>query len=273
MESSYVKNKLEQIKREGYGLHLEGVLSDAFDIHKKSILPGFVATFLYIVVMMIVGLTMFESIYGVGISDFMDMIQKNPQALESSVENIPLTSKLIYAAVSGLAAGLVAPLLSGLYKVAFNTKFGGNGNVSDLFGYYKQPYFSNIFIYTFLFSFILQVINIGLEQIIPGFGSFIGIILQIIAGVTFVLTAPFIVFGNLNWMEALKASMTVTSKNWFFLLFILAIAFIIFIIGIFFCGIGILFTYPFMFFVTFVLYNTIIGFPNTQDDISKIGEE
>lgn len=273
MESNYVKNKLEQIKREGYGLHLEGVLSDAFDIHKKSILPGFVATFLYIVVMMVVGLTMFESIYGVSITEFIEVIQRNPQALESSVENISLTSKLIYAAVSGIAAGLIAPLLSGLYKIAYNTKFGRNGSVGDLFTYYKQPYFSNILIFSFLFSFILQIVNIGLEQVLPGLGSFIGIVLQIILGVTFVLTVPFIVFGHLNWTEALKASMAVTSKNWFFLLFILAIAFIIFIIGIFFCGIGMFFTYPFMFFVTFVLYDKIIGFPGTNDDISKIGEE
>lgn len=273
MENLYVKNKLEQVKREGYGLHLEGVLSNAFDIHKKSILPGLLATFLYLFVMMVVAFLMFEHVYGVNVNEFVDLLQRNPQALESSMANIPLTSKLIYAGVSSLAAAFVAPLLSGLYKVAFNTQYGVNGSTSDLFAYYKQPYFMNIFIYSFLFSVVLQLINIGLEQAIPGMGSFVGVLLQIIAGVTFVFTVPFIVFGNMNWIQALKASTTVTSKNWFFLLFILAIAFIIFVIGIFFCGIGILFTYPFMFFVTFILYNTIIGFPNTKDDISKIGEE
>lgn len=273
MESNYVRNKLEQIKREGYGLHLEAVLSNAFDIHKKSILPGFVATFIYMVVIIIVGLSMFETTYGMGLSDFFEMIQRNPEAMETTMANIPMTSMLISYLVSGLAGALIMPMLSGIYKVAFNTKYGGNGSVSDLFAYYKGSYFLNIFIYSFLFSVLVQLINLGLEKALPGIGSLLGILVMILLSVTFIFTIPFIVFGNLNWIEALKASVAVTSKNWFFLFFILVISFIISFIGVIFCGVGFLFTMPFLYIATFVLYDTIIGFQGTEDIISKIGEE
>lgn len=272
MENSFVKNKLEQIKREGYGLHLEGVLSDAFDIHKKSILPGFLATFLYLVVMMVVGLSMFGTLYGMSLTEFVEMVQKNPNALEATMGSISWTSILIYSAVSGVAGGLVAPLLSGIYKVAYNTQYGVNGSTSDLFAYYKQPYFLNIFIYTFVLSFVLQILNFGLDQSIPVFGALIAFVIQIFLSVTFVLTIPFIVFANFSWIEALKASMAVTFKNWFFLFFILLISVIISFIGVIFCGIGVLFTFPFLYIATFVLYDKIIGFNNEKDDIAKIGE-
>ncbi|SMC51534.1 DUF2189 domain-containing protein [Moheibacter sediminis] len=272
MENSFVKNKLEQIKREGYGLHLEGVLSDAFDIHKKSILPGFVVTLLYFLILMIVGLSMFGMVYGMSLTEFMETAQRNPNALEAALSNIALNSKLISSLLSAVVTALITPMLAGLYKVAYNTQYGGNGSVSDLFVYYKQPYFSNIVIYTFLFTAIMQLVNVGFDEFIPGFGSFIYLILFIILSVFLVFTIPFIVFGNFSWIEAVKSSISVTSKNWFFLLFILAISFIISFIGVIFCGVGILFTFPFLYIATFVLYDKIIGFNNEADDISKIGE-
>lgn len=271
MANLYVKNKLEQINREGYGLHLEGVLSAAFDIHKKSIIPGFVATLIYVFVMVALNLSMFEARFGMNMTEFVDTAQRNPAAIEAAMQNIPFSNMLMFGLAGAVVGSLIAPLLSGMYKTAFNTQFGANGSVSDLFAYYKSPYFLKIVIFSFLYSFLLQLINLGLEEVLPGLGSLIGVLVTIVFGVTFILVIPFMVFGNLSLVDSVKASMLVTSKNWFFLLFILAISFIIVIIGVFFCGIGILFTYPFMYFVTFVLYDKIIGFPSNIDEISEIG--
>lgn len=273
MEKSFTKNKIEQVVRNGYGLSLEGVLSNAFEIHKKLIFPGLLATLLYGFIMLIVGLLMFENVYGMSMSEFMDAIQRNPEIIEASVAGVPLTSKIVLALVSGLASALVAPLVYGLCKAAYNTEFQVNASISDLFAYYKQPYFLNIFIYSFLFSFVLQALNLGLDLAIPGIGSFLGLIIQGVLSVTFILVVPFIIFGNLNWSEAIAASAKVTSKNWFFLLFILIITFIIVLLGAIFCGIGILFTYPFLYFIIYVLYKEIIGFSGTNDEIAHIGEE
>lgn len=273
MENNYVKNKLEQIKREGYGLHLEAVLSKAFDIHKKVIIPGLMATLLYVFVMLLTSLMMFETLYGMNLMDFMDALQRNPAAIESAMANIPLSSMLVYSLVFSGVTGLVSPLLAGIYKVAYDTQYGGNASVSDLFSYYRQPYFLNIFIYSFLFAAIMQFTGLFLAQEMPGLGSILAFLMQVVLSVSFIFTIPFIIFGKFSWIDALKSSLNVTFKNWFFLFFILAISMIISVIGVIFCGIGILFTYPFMYIATFVLYDTIIGFPKENDDISRIGEE
>ncbi len=272
MESNYVKNKLEQINREGYGLHLENVLSTAFDIHKKIILPGFIATLLYVFAMLVMSLTMFETLYGINLAEFMDMVQRNPAAVESTMGNIGMTSMLIYSLVFGVVTGLITPLLAGIYKIAYHTQYGGSPSISGLFYYYRQPYFLNIFIYSFLFAAVIQFLNLFLAQSLPIWGAILAFLIQVVVSVTFVLTVPFIVFANYSWIEALKASMNVTTKNWFFLFFILVISLIISILGVIFCGIGILFTYPFIHIATFVLYDKIIGFSKGEDLISEIGQ-
>ena len=273
MEKSFTQSKIQQVVRNGYGLSLEGVLSNAFELHKRLIFPGLLVTLVYAVVMvMVVGL-MFENIYGMSMSEFMNAVQTNPQKITVAAAGIPLASKITSALVSGIAGAFIAPMLYGLYKIAFSTEFEVHAPTSDLFAYYKQPYFLNIFIYTLLFSMVLQALNLGMDSAsFPG-GWLISLVIQIILSVTFILVVPFIVFGNLNWMEAIKASARVTSKNWFFLLFILIITFIIVIIGFFFCLVGGLFTYPFMYFIAYVLYKEIIGFSSTGDEISRIGEE
>lgn len=270
METDYVRKKLEQIKREGYGLHLEGVLSNAFDIHKKVIIPGLVATLLYVFAMLLTSLTMFETLYGMSLMEFMETIQRNPNAIESTMANIPLSSMVIYSVVFSVVTGLIAPLLSGIYKVAYDTQYGGNASVSDLFSYYRQPYFLNIFIYSFLFAAVLQFTGLFLAQEMPGLGSIVAFLIQVVLSVSFIFTIPFIIFGKFSWVEALKSSISVTSKNWFFLFFILAISAIISFLGVIFCVIGILFTYPFIYISTFVLYDKIIGFSNDEIVNSEI---
>ncbi len=273
MEKNFTQNKIEQVVRDGYGLSLEGVLSQSFEIYKRAILPGVVATFLYILAMGFVGLFMFESLYGMSLTDMIKVGQNNPSALEATFGAVETSSMLVYSVVMALMMALIAPLLSGLYKVSYKNKYESEGSVADLFSYYRQPYFLNIFIFSFLFGLILQLLNFSLEQALPLFGGMIGILIQIFLSVSLILTIPFIVFGKLSWIEAFQASFKVTFKNWFFLFFILLISSIIAFVGIVLCGIGFLFSYPFLFTSTFVLYDEIIGFNNHPDEISKIGGE
>lgn len=271
MEKNYTQNKIERVVRDGYGLSLEGVLSQSFEIYKRTILPGVVATFLYVVVMGIGAFFMFEAVYGMGFTDMMKVAQSNPAALETTLGAVQTSSMLFYSIVMAFLIALVTPLLSGLYMVSYKNKYETEGSVSDLFVYYRQPYFLNIFIFSFFFGLIIQLINFFLEQAIPGFGGILGFILQIFLNVSLVLTIPFIVFGKLSWVEAFQASFKVTFKNWFFLFFILLISAIIAFIGVILCGIGFLFSYPFLYTSTFILYDEIIGFSETNDEISQIG--
>jgi len=271
MENNFTRNKIEQVVRNGYGLSLEGILSQSFEIYKRTILPGIIATFLYVAAMGTGALLMFETIYGMSLTEMIKAAQSNPAALETTLGSVQTSSMLIYSAVMAFLMALITPLLSGLYKVSYKNKYETEGSVSDLFAYYCQPYFFNIFIFSFLFGLVVQMLNFFLSQAIPVFGGLIGFLIQIFLGVSLILTIPFIIFGKLSWIEAFQASFKVTFKNWFFLFFILLISGIIAFIGVILCGIGFLFSYPFLYTSTFILYDEIIGFPGANDEISQIG--
>jgi uncharacterized membrane protein len=270
MEKNFTQNKIEQVVRDGYGLSLEGILSQSFEIYRRAILPGVIATFLYLIVMGFGGLSMFKTLYGMSLMEMIKTAQDNPVAVETIINSVETSSMLIYSAVMALIIALITPLLSGLYKVSYKNKYESESSVADLFSYYRQPYFLNIFIFSFLFGLISQLLSFFLGQAIPVFGSLIGFLIQVFLGVSLILTIPFIIFGNLSWIEAVRASFKVTLKNWFFLFFILLISTIIAFIGVILCGVGFLFSYPFLYTSTFILYDEIIGFPQ-QDEISEIG--
>lgn len=274
MKNIHIENKLRQVSEEGYGLHLEGVLSTAFNVFKKAFFPGFVVTLIFVIVLLAANLLMFSTIYGIGFFKFIQSATENPASMEAVLGGeIQLSILIVFNFVISVATAILTPMLAGLYKVSYNAQHNEVVSVSDLFAYYKQPYFFNIFLYSFVFGFGLQLVNIGLSQVMPSLSGSASFAIQIVLSVTFILTVPFIVFGELSWTEAVKASIKVTSKNWFFLFFILAIAAIISFIGVFLCGIGFLFTYPFLYFTTYALYENIIGFSNDYDPISELGQK
>lgn len=269
---NYIKRRVNQVSNEGYGLHLESLLSRAFDIFKKSFWQLSLVTFLYVFTVMLVWLSMFETLYGFSIEEMMTEIQENPTLLESTMSEMSLKSSLFYSLAFSLVVGLIAPAFAGINKLSLSVKNGGHAMQSDLFAYYRQPYFLNIFIYSFLLAFILQFSGFLLAQYIPLYGGALSVSAQIGLNVSLVLTIPFIVFGKMTWIEAMRASMKITFKNWFFLMFVLAIGLILSYLGVLLCGIGLFFTYPFFYVLIFVIYDDVIGFEEEKDAISEIGE-
>lgn len=270
MEKQFTKNRIEQIIREGYGLSFDGVFSQSFEIYKRSFFSGVVATLFYLLSIGFVLFFMFEYMYGMSLTEMIKTVQTNPETVETTLYSIQTSSKLLNAVVMALAMALVAPLISGIFNVSYKTKYEEGSSVSDLFSYYRQPYFLNIFLYSFFFSLVMQLPNIYLEQVMPVFGGLLFIVIQIFLGVSLILTIPLIVFGKLSWVEAFQASYKIIIKNWFNIFFILLISGIIAVGGIFLCCIGFLFSYPFLFIVNFTLYDEIIGFYD-YDEIADIG--
>ncbi|HUH34413.1 MAG TPA: hypothetical protein VL022_01140 [Moheibacter sp.] len=271
-QNQFVKNKVDQVNVQGYGLHLEGILSQAWAIFKKTFLSLSVVSLVYMLTMVVIWSLMFESLYGYSFAEIIQMAQDNPEALESSMGNFTLTSSLIYSLVFGLGTALVAPILAGIFQVCYRQKYEGGSSSSDLFVFYKTPYFGNILIYSFLLSFVLQMLNFLMSEWVPTMGGMLGTFLQVLIQVSLVFTIPLIVFGKMGWIEAMQSSIKITTKNWFFLFFVLAIGLILSMLGILLCGIGVMFTYPFFYVVVFAIYDEVIGFNQSNDPIAEIGE-
>jgi uncharacterized membrane protein len=80
------------------------------------------------------------------------------------------------------------------------------------------------------------------------------------------LTIPFIVFGKLNATDAIKSSCIIMVKKPFDLWALLIVAGLVSIVGIIGCGIGLFFTIPFLYSMTYAIYAAIIGFESNEVD-------
>ena len=141
-------------------------------------------------------------------------------------------------------------LFGGLYSAAFKQIRGEQIAVGDLFS--GGRYFSRM---------IGAAILIGIASII---GSILCFIPGLIVGGLAFLTAPMIVEGGKGTIDAIKASVEVTKRDWImFTLFAIALALIAGAGGIA-CGVGVLATYPLLFLGHAVAYRDLVGMPGAH---------
>lgn len=269
---NFVKSQIDRIESEGYGLNLESLLSRTFNIYKKSFFQLSLVMLLYTFALVFTWFLMFEFIYGVEFVELIEMAQDDPSIVNGVMANIDLSRGLIYSAVLAVATAIVSPIFAGVNKLAYQIHNDRPFSIGDLFAYYKQPYFSNIFVFSLILAFVVQFLGVVLMQVIPQLASIASIWIQIFLNVSLIFVIPLIVFGDMKWVEAMKASFKISFKNWFFLLFVLGIGLILSYLGILLCGVGIIFTYPFFYVLIFVIYDDVIGFEEEKDLISEIGE-
>lgn len=79
------------------------------------------------------------------------------------------------------------------------------------------------------------------------------------------LSTPLIIFGNQKGLEALKASVSLSSKQFMNLFLLLLVAFFGSLVGLIGFCIGIFFTIPFTISMQFAIYHSIIGFENENE--------
>jgi uncharacterized membrane protein len=79
------------------------------------------------------------------------------------------------------------------------------------------------------------------------------------------LTIPFIIFGKLSSIDAIKSSIIIVSKQPLILLGLIIVSLIAAIIGIFGFCIGMLFTMPFVYSMNYMIYKNIIGIDSVKE--------
>jgi hypothetical protein len=146
--------------------------------------------------------------------------------------------------------GAMSWLFSGLYSAAFKQIRGESISVGDLFS--GGQYFVRM-----LGALFLIAIAAGIGSIfclIPGL---------IVYGLAF-LTFPMIVGGGKGTIDAIKASIEVTKRDWImFTIFSVALYFIA-SAGALACGVGILATLPLLFLGQSLAYRDLVGIPGSQ---------
>src|SRR5262245_6303155 len=196
---------------------------------------------LMILVMALVGMAIYLPFLGI----FMAMAPSFPQDGE-----IPIGLLMLYPALILAILSASAWMLGGIYNAAFKQIRGEQIAVGDLFS--GGQYFGRI-----LGALLLIAIaaNIGgILCLIPGL---------IVYGLTF-LTYPMIVEGGKGTIDAIKASIDVTKRDWIMFTIFAVALYLIAIAGSLACGIGALATLPLLFLGQALAYRDLVGMPGAQ---------
>ena len=225
-------------------------INETFEIYKKIAVTGGLA-FMAITIILI-------AFVGIGISAFVDLDKFSETMKTFNPDTLSIQGKLIYLGIVVLFSVLISPFNAGMLKIAEQADKNETVEFSSLFKYVNSKYYLDII----LFSTILVVISVGssmiLKGILPNFiGSALGFMISFfITTITFI-GIPLIIFKEMNFINALKHSITNILSQFFIVLLLIVLAEIAAFIGIFLFCFGIFFTFPFYYAMQYVIYKNI----------------
>ncbi|MCC9071103.1 hypothetical protein LNQ49_05770 [Flavobacterium sp. F-65] len=243
------QQRIEEIKKIGYELDFSNVFNHAFENYKKIALYAGSFIIIFYFLLGVFGSGLVISIFG--IENF------TRESLEN-VQNIKLSGQplVIYMASILLLALIIAPFTAGFLKMANCADKGEEFKVSTIFYYYRLPYLTNISVATLLIS----IVNIPVSVITQNLNlSFLGTVISLLISLFTYLTIPLIIFGNFNAVDAIKTSLMIVSKQPLMLTGLLIVSALGAMVGFIGCCIGVIFTIPFIYSMTYAIYSSIIG--------------
>lgn len=249
------KEKIEEIKTNGYQIDFGNVFNHAFENYKKIALYAGLMIFVFAILLGFLAAGIVISTFGVS--------ALNQKMLEDlRVENFTGLHLAIYLILGILFNCLLVPFLAGLIKMAHSAEKDEEFHVSTVFQYYKNPYFQELVIS----AFIITIFSTGLSEMFKLVGiEIIGALLSAVISFFTFLTIPLIIFGNLKAIDALKSSMIIVSKQPLVLLGLIIVSGIASLVGFIGCCIGIFFTIPFIYSMYYVIYTSIIGIDSENE--------
>lgn len=256
-----IPDQIEDIKNHGYALDFSNVFNYAFENYKKIALYAGLILLVFSVFFGFIAYSILATIFGV------DKIS-NPEFFNIQPQHLSQLQLAYYIIGSSLISALFSPFSAGFLKMADCAQKDEEFKVATIFTYYKTHHFFQIFLSTLLIS----LIGGGISTLLELFKlNFLGFIISLSISFFTFLTIPLIVFGNLKALNAIKSSFILISKQPLILL-----ALIITIIGailVGFCGfcIGVLFTIPFSYSMTYAIYCAIFKV-DKEDPIDAIGK-
>lgn len=244
------QDRIEEIKTNGYRLDFGTVFENAFENYKKIALYAGLMLLVFSILFGTLIIGILVSIFGI-------------ETTTNAVENGNLRPELftgnfllIYTASVILITCIMSPFQAGFLKMADCGEKDEEFHVSTIFEYYKMPYFSSIFVSTL----IIAVLSSTLSLLFQSAGiHFVGGLTSITISLLTFFTVPLIVFGKMNAVEAITSSITIVLKQPLLIFALVIVSWIASIVGLIGLCIGIFFTIPFAYSMSYTLYFSIIS--------------
>lgn len=257
------KEKLEQIKKDGYNLEFGDVLSQTFNNYQKIVWISGAGLLLLAVVFfgIVIGLA--------GVFIGLDAFGRN--MADFNIQNFTAAGIIVTLIGGAIAIALVKPFYAGILRVAHHADVRKEFDFSTLFYYYKSEYLKEIVISGIIIGIFSNGISTALE--VSGI-PFVGSIISYLILLLMLFTTPLIIFGNLKAIEAIQGSLMLVSRNFFIILALMLLALVLAMFGVIAFCIGILFSAPIIFSMQYIIYANAIGIEdkNELDDIGISSE-
>jgi uncharacterized membrane protein len=250
-----VKSRIEDIKRNSYSIDFGTVFNQAFENYKKIALYAGSAILIFSVIAAVVALGTIIALFGI------TQLKEMADPENMIVENLSGINLALYAGLLITLSCLLTPFFAGFIKMAHAAQQDEEFQLRTLFSYYKNPYFKDLVLATGLITIVTTLLSTVFREINM---EFIGGLLNLVINFLTILLVPFVIFGNLNAIEAIKASFTVIIKQPVVILALVITAYVGSFVGFVGCCIGVFFTLPFLYSMLYAIYSSIIGFENGE---------
>ena len=160
---------------------------------------------------------------------------------------------LLFAILSGVPL-IQGPLIAGFHIFTMKKLMGRNAEFGDLFKGF------NYFVPTLVASLLIGLFTFA--------GALLCIIPGLVVAAVFKFTYLFIVDKRMDFWPAMQASHAVVKNDYFGFTMFLILAFLVNVLGVLCCLVGLLVTIPLTFAAITVAYKEIVGFePRTADSL------
>ena len=153
---------------------------------------------------------------------------------------------LIYIVLMPFGGFLISgPLTAGFFLVAKKLERNEPVRLDDFFDGFKH--FVPLFLFTLISGILIFIGYIAL--VLPG----------IYLTVAYTFAIPFIIFGRMDFWDAMESSRKVVTKEWFSFFILVIIVAVLNIIGGLAFGIGVLISIPVSFCILYAAFDDIVG--------------
>lgn len=194
----------------------------------------------------------------------------NMQSLDNQTPLMVLT--LIFTVI---VAALFTPITAGLIQIAHNADSGEDYSFNTAFEHFKSVHLKDLILSAVIINLASQGLSIVgqlLATQTDSVSTFIAGTLSTLLSLLTFISIPFIIFGKLDAIEAIKASISVCGRKFFTVLFLIIVVGIIALLGVLGLCIGIFFTMSLINALQYNIYKLAVGIENV-DELSQIGED
>lgn len=243
----------------GYYLDFGVIFEKAFENYKKIALLAGVTIILLVI--------LFIALLGTIIGSLVGINSLTESLTDFSIFNFGIEYVLLYVGIMVLFSALLSPIGAGFLKMAHLAENNQDFSIGTVFDYFKTAYFKELFFSTL----IVSVVNFGISTLLEYFGiPILGSIISYVIAFFTIFMVPLIIFCNVNAIEAIQLSAKLALKQPIVIIGLAIVGFFAIMVGLLGFCIGIFFTLPFWYSLTYSIYNQAVPI-NHSSEIEAIG--